>query len=545
MQVVPTVFIAFSNSLRHQNHDVPGQTSMANFLAAQRACGFPGAAAKPKALESLPLGMVLSLLGQGYKLVATGFKFGGVVAHLFAVRVLLQLHQEVQMAKQMGINLTMTLKGNKVERGYSGARRRVADRPVSSFAFGSPFFATSSLSRNLSALDLHPNQQLNLHTIWRAGDASPAFFAAASELFTVASEARDAAYDFTAADAAAVAGGSAAVGGGGDAAAAAAACDDISSPASIARTPQVAAVQEWCRHVADGVDALSRCRSTGPSRLLARQLETPLLARVCAPGGLFAPAPAAAALDAAAGDAAAIVTEKVLTVRIAEGDAGSGGGASGPKSPAATRSTSAASRSGLSRRRSQETLDTAAAATAAAGRPLSPMRSLTSRSKRAVPVVVESPSRSGPSRTLTVPPSLASRQQPGRPPAWRDALLRLLQVMGDGLGERYAPVGQFWLLGSLPSDKERQVSRDAGAASVRVLQPVEGPRAMQSSAAWLSPGNAAALFLRWESELEEIQKDLMEAFPWMSFRPAVDVRGASVDRRDLLRPSPALDLGAL
>ncbi|GIL97763.1 hypothetical protein Vretimale_3324 [Volvox reticuliferus] len=530
MQVNPTVFVAFSNSLRHPTHEVPAQTSMANFLAAQRACGFPGAATchvhghALAALESLPLGMVFSLLGQGYKLVATGFKFGGVIAHLFAVRVLLQLHQEVQMARQMGINLTMTLSGNK----------------VSSFAFGSPFFATASLSRTLSALDLHINQQVNLHTIWRAGDASPAFFAAASELFTVASEARDAAYDFTAVDPAAATGPVP-----GDAAATAGtppACDDISSPASIARTPQVAAVQEWCRHVADGVDALSRCRATGPSRLLARPLETPLLARVCAPGGLFAPTLLVAAVDPTVGDVTAIVTEKITSVRIADGDAaGSGGtaGSGGSKSPAATRATSAASRPGLSRRRSQEALDTAAS-TPAAGRPLSPMRSLTSRSKRAVSLPVEPPARSVPSRTSLGPPTLASRQQQLRPPAWRDALLRLLQVMGDGLGERYAPVGQFWILGSVPSEKDR------GPKDInRNLQPVEGPRAMQSSAAWLSPGNGSALFARWESELDEIQKDLMEAFPWMSFRPAVDVRGTNVDRRDLLRPSAALDLGAL
>ncbi|GFR44859.1 hypothetical protein Agub_g6202, partial [Astrephomene gubernaculifera] len=260
MQVQPTVFIAFSNSLRHPAHTAPNQSSMANFLAAQRQCGFPGAAAcnvhghALAALESLPLGSVFSLLGQGYKLVATGYKFGGVVAHLFATRVLLQLHQEVQMARQMGINLTMNL----------------ADNKVSSYAFGSPFFATASMGRCLAALDLLQQQQQpsqrpsppiqhNLHTIWRAGDASAAFFTAASELVTVASAARDAAYDVTTGDVDAAGGGLE---------------GDLASQASIARTPQVAAVQEWCRFVADNVDGLSRCRSSGPSRLLARPLDT-------------------------------------------------------------------------------------------------------------------------------------------------------------------------------------------------------------------------------------------------------------------------------
>lgn len=50
---------------------------------------------------------------QGYKLVATGHKFGGLVAHLFATRVLLQLHQEVAQARAMGINLSFNLADNK------------------------------------------------------------------------------------------------------------------------------------------------------------------------------------------------------------------------------------------------------------------------------------------------------------------------------------------------------------------------------------------------------------------------------------------------
>ena len=42
-QVVPTVFIAFSNSMRHPAHDAVGGMSLANFLTSQRASGFPGA----------------------------------------------------------------------------------------------------------------------------------------------------------------------------------------------------------------------------------------------------------------------------------------------------------------------------------------------------------------------------------------------------------------------------------------------------------------------------------------------------------------------
>ncbi|PNH07951.1 hypothetical protein TSOC_005530 [Tetrabaena socialis] len=121
LQVAPTVFIAFANGLRHPAHDAPGQASLANFMAPQRPCGFPGATACQvhghalSCLDSLPLGTVFSLLGQGYKLVASGFKFGGVVAHLFATRVLLQLHQEVSLARQMGIRLNMNLGDNKAQ----------------------------------------------------------------------------------------------------------------------------------------------------------------------------------------------------------------------------------------------------------------------------------------------------------------------------------------------------------------------------------------------------------------------------------------------
>ncbi|GFR44860.1 hypothetical protein Agub_g6203, partial [Astrephomene gubernaculifera] len=205
---------------------------------------------------------------------------------------------------------------------------------------------------------------------------------------------------------------------------------------------------------------------------------------------------------------------------------------------------------------------------------ISPVRSPTLRTRRTMMVT---PEPKPPGRVVA-----PARQQSMKSPGWRDGLLRLLQVMGDGLGERYAPLGQFWILGSLPTDKDRpgcgasgatassssaagsgsngsgtssrHPSTGSGSGSCSApgqlsggagpLQPAEGPRAVQSSASWLSPGNHAALFTRWESEIEEMQKDLMDAFAWTSFQQTIEVRGGAVPRKELLRTSAALNLAA-
>lgn len=67
-----------------------------------------------QALQSLPLQSVLCLVGQGYKVITAGFKFGAMLAHLFACRLMLQLKEEVAMAKQIGISLPDLLSANKV-----------------------------------------------------------------------------------------------------------------------------------------------------------------------------------------------------------------------------------------------------------------------------------------------------------------------------------------------------------------------------------------------------------------------------------------------
>lgn len=119
-----------------------------------------------------------------------------------------------------------------------------------------------------------------------------------------------------------------------------------------------------------------------------------------------------------------------------------------------------------------------------------------------------------------------------------------LQVMGDGLGERYSPIGQFWVLGS--AAKPAAAAADAGgAATGSSLAWLDGPKATQTSAAWLAPGNGANIFSRWEWGLDELNRDMMEAFPWATFSASVTLRGSPADRKELLRPSPALDLLAM
>ena len=54
----------------------------------------------------------------------------------------------------------------------------IACTQVISFAFGAPLFANGNLQEALSSHGLHHN----LHTIWKAGDGSPAFFTMCSDL---------------------------------------------------------------------------------------------------------------------------------------------------------------------------------------------------------------------------------------------------------------------------------------------------------------------------------------------------------------------------
>lgn len=43
---------------------------------------------------------------QGYEVTLCGQDWGGVAAHVLALKLLLQLRQEIELAKTMGINLS-------------------------------------------------------------------------------------------------------------------------------------------------------------------------------------------------------------------------------------------------------------------------------------------------------------------------------------------------------------------------------------------------------------------------------------------------------
>jgi hypothetical protein len=51
----------------------------------------------------MPMQTLFNLLGQGYHVVLSGHGFGGLVAHVLGAKLLLQLRQEIELAKQMGM----------------------------------------------------------------------------------------------------------------------------------------------------------------------------------------------------------------------------------------------------------------------------------------------------------------------------------------------------------------------------------------------------------------------------------------------------------
>eukprot|EP00200_Dunaliella_tertiolecta_P012715 CAMPEP_0202384140 /NCGR_PEP_ID=MMETSP1127-20130417/53615_1 /ASSEMBLY_ACC=CAM_ASM_000462 /TAXON_ID=3047 /ORGANISM="Dunaliella tertiolecta, Strain CCMP1320" /LENGTH=677 /DNA_ID=CAMNT_0048983859 /DNA_START=53 /DNA_END=2083 /DNA_ORIENTATION=- len=161
----PTLYVAISAN----SSAVACPSLLCNFLCgqcpldAELAAGSGVQTVAAQALAGMPLQLLLNYLGQGYKVVLVGQFFGGLVAHTLAARLLLQVQQEITMARQMGINLS--------------ALSQTKDKVVS-FGFGTPLFAGSDLQRCLSEAQLDHN----LHSFWHAGDGSVPFLTFASEL---------------------------------------------------------------------------------------------------------------------------------------------------------------------------------------------------------------------------------------------------------------------------------------------------------------------------------------------------------------------------
>mmetsp|Transcript_45126 Transcript_45126/g.134753 ORF Transcript_45126/g.134753 Transcript_45126/m.134753 type:complete len:479 (-) Transcript_45126:374-1810(-) len=139
-------------------------------IALKQYCPAAGVAAQTvvmKHISSLPIQTLLNLLGRGYGIVISGYQFGGMLAHALTAKLLLQVQDEISVANKMGIDLA--------------ALARTSEK-VMSFAFSSPFFANSALMLALEDKGLG----CRLHTVWRANDASPAFLAMCNDMYVEA-----------------------------------------------------------------------------------------------------------------------------------------------------------------------------------------------------------------------------------------------------------------------------------------------------------------------------------------------------------------------
>ena len=156
-------FIAISNSIKPTSASSP--VSLASFLTGSSKAGFElvsdGMAAYVQSLalsclSSFNLPYLISLLGQGYQLVISGHRFGGVVANVLASKLLLQVKSELILAEKMGIDLSSLA---------------LTQEGVVSFALSSPFFASEGVGRALKEHGLGST----MHSLWHKLDASPFF----------------------------------------------------------------------------------------------------------------------------------------------------------------------------------------------------------------------------------------------------------------------------------------------------------------------------------------------------------------------------------
>lgn len=151
-------FLAISNAVKTSPDSPP--VSLANFLTGSCEAGFElmegeGGFAQSLALQacrsSFNLPYLISLLGQGYKLVISGHRFGGIVAHALSTQLLLQVKSEILLAEKMGVDLSSLA---------------LTHEGVTSFALSSPLFASGSLG---GVLDAHGLSGA-LNTLWHKQD---------------------------------------------------------------------------------------------------------------------------------------------------------------------------------------------------------------------------------------------------------------------------------------------------------------------------------------------------------------------------------------
>jgi len=70
---------------------------------------------------------------------------------------------------------------------------------------------------------------------------------------------------------------------------------------------------------------------------------------------------------------------------------------------------------------------------------------------------------------------------------------------------------------------------------------LDGATAATTTRRWLSDTNKE-MFAMWESGLEELKKELLEAFAWTTFKTGITAGEQLVDRKTLIRAAKGLDI---
>ncbi len=360
-----------------------------------------------------------------------------------------------------------------------------APAQVSSFAFGSPLMANAALAKALSDAGL----AAGLHTLWRARDGSPKFLTLCGELATSV-EGRQSAEQFQ-------------------------------PPAGTAvpfglKSAQLQLVQAFAAALSKELAEASGTRKRAhQAALMCAPLDVGSLTNLSQP-------------DAAAAEPASAAEAERGSNSVAAGELKhSSSTLSDRPSPKPSAAAKTASGKG--------SLGAAAAAATAATRMAGGVKAVAGKGPASAdkPAAAASPAE----------PKPASAAAPSVAGGWK-AALRALVAKGSSLdaGSKCAPLGNFWLIEPSAAPKATPAASAASskvsgavaksAAAVKAamagkaaaadgdgggalveLAAVPAERVAATLAEGLGDGNAE-LLQTWEWSLEEMRKDLMEAFPW-------------------------------
>ncbi|GAX84806.1 hypothetical protein CEUSTIGMA_g12227.t1 [Chlamydomonas eustigma] len=495
----PTAYVAIANRVV-DSETVTGcaSTSLANFYEGQSPCNFElaegsmGQSLVMKLLDSLPMHTLFNLLGQGYKIVLSGFQLGGLIAHAMAAKLLLQVQQEIQMAEKMGINLS--------------ALSMTADK-VLSFAFGSPLFANRELQQALASFNLHNN----LMTFWKSRDASPAFFTLCCNL---------AANSGVLGEVTALK-------------------EPLFKPYYL--TPGFKVVQAWASAFQNEIQKLPKKNRQYCTQPLSSDDVGRMLSETGGEDGL---ASMRKALDSVPSFAS------VSGKSYAPSAAAIKGKETSPLQPQAGKAVNIKSSVSSGAIPSKTTARTSASPAA------SGMSKLSQGSKSTNARVETSASHTGGDGAADSSWRGALREMTGHlDPAESDGALMmhpvgqfwlLETVKGSKVAASSTTKGSATAVASKTAaasspkqsgfSAQQQVGADQQPPSAVNLVPLNAAHAAATSLTWLAESNKE-LFENWEFGLEEYQRDLIEAFTWTMFKTSLEVDGQAVDRKNLFQPT--------